>query len=428
MNSGCKKVSLLCTSFFFVTFAKNKNNSKQKKHSRMIQYSFIDLNHIWNNSAEVRLAIFTALTIALLYLCDLICRKIIIPAVNKVTSKTTSKWDDILFNSEVLTHTTRLIPPFILIAILPHLFEETHTIFFWADKIIDIYIVATATRLACSIFNALYDLSNEDQRLKNRTLKGVFEMFKIIALCIGAIIIISIVIDKNPANILTGLGAMAAVLMLVFKDPIMGLVAGVQLSANDMLRPGDWITLPKHNADGMVIEVTLTTVKVQNWDKTISTIPPYALVSESFQNWRGMFDSGGRRIKRSLYIDMNTVGFCSKEQVEKFKEKGWLEGIECTDGQVVNLTVLRNYLDIYLRNNERVNHEMIFMIRQLQPTPQGLPLELYFFSANTAWVAYEHLQADVFEHILAVMPEFGLKVFQAPAGNDLTGLTGAKER
>lgn len=262
--------------------------------------------------------------------------------------------------------------------------------------------------------------------MKNRTLKGVFEMFKIIALCIGAIIIISIVIDKNPANILTGLGAMAAVLMLVFKDPIMGLVAGVQLSANDMLRQGDWITLPKHGADGMVTEVTLTTVKVQNWDKTITTIPPYALVSESFQNWRGMFDSGGRRIKRSLYIDMNTVGFCSKEQIEKFREKGWLKGIECTDGQVVNLTVLRNYLDIYLRNNERVNHEMIFMIRQLQPTPQGLPLELYFFSADTAWVAYEHLQADVFEHILAVMPEFGLKVFQAPAGNDLTGLTGAK--
>ena len=243
-------------------------------------------------------------------------------------------------------------------------------------------------------------------------------MFKIISLCIGAIIIISIVVDKNPANILTGLGAMAAVLMLVFKDPIMGLVAGVQLSANDMLRQGDWITLPKHNADGEVVEVTLTTVKVQNWDKTITTIPPYVLVSESFQNWRGMFDSGGRRIKRSLYIDMNTIGFCTKEQVEKFRQKGWLNGIDCDDEHIVNLTVLRNYLDIYLRNNKRVNQNLILMVRQLQPTAQGLPLELYFFSANTAWVAYEHLQADVFEHIFAIMPEFGLKVFQTPAGND----------
>ncbi len=383
----------------------------------MLQHSFIDFNELWSNS-EARLAILITSAIVLFYICDIICRRLILPAVNKVTSKTTSKWDDILFNRDVLTNVSRLIPPIVLKVILPYLFSESHTVFFWADKVIDIYIVATATRLACAIFNSLYDISNENQRMKNRTLKGVFQMFKIIALCIGAIIIVSIVIDKNPANILTGLGAMAAVLMLVFKDPIMGLVAGVQLSANDMLRQGDWITLPKHNADGEVVEVTLTTVKVKNWDKTITTIPPYVLVSESFQNWRGMFDSGGRRIKRSLYIDMNTIGFCSKEQVEKFREKGWLKGIECADRQVVNLTVLRNYLDIYLRNNERVNHEMIFMIRQLQPTPQGLPLELYFFSADTAWVAYEHLQADVFEHILAVMPEFGLKVFQAPAGND----------
>ncbi|MBE6295680.1 MAG: mechanosensitive ion channel family protein [Bacteroidales bacterium] len=391
----------------------------------MLQHSFIDFNELWSNS-EARLAILITSAIVLFYICDIICRRLILPAVNKVTSKTTSKWDDILFNRDVLTNVSRLIPPIVLKVILPYLFSESHTVFFWADKVIDIYIVATATRLACAIFNSLYDISNENQRMKNRTLKGVFQMFKIIALCIGAIIIVSIVIDKNPANILTGLGAMAAVLMLVFKDPIMGLVAGVQLSANDMLRQGDWITLPKHNADGEVVEVTLTTVKVKNWDKTITTIPPYVLVSESFQNWRGMFDSGGRRIKRSLYIDMNTIGFCSKEQVEKFREKGWLKGIECTDGQVVNLTVLRNYLDIYLRNNERVNHEMIFMIRQLQPTPQGLPLELYFFSADTAWVAYEHLQADVFEHILAVMPEFGLKVFQAPAGTDLSGLIGTR--
>ena len=300
--------------------------------------------------------------------------------------------------------------------------EQDAVVHFWSAKVIKIYITAISIKLSFSVLNAFYDLSIQNQKLRNRTLKGVFQMFKIIAICVGAIIIVSIVIDKNPANILTGLGAMAAVLMLVFKDPIMGLVAGIQLSANDMLRPGDWITLPKHDADGMVVEVTLTTVKVQNWDKTITTIPPYVLVSESFQNWRGMFDSGGRRIKRSIYIDMNSIGFCSKEQIEKFTGKGWMEGIEQNDGKIVNLTVLRNYLDIYLRSSKRVNQDMILMIRQLQPTAQGLPLELYFFSADTAWVAYEHLQADVFEHLIAMLPEFGIKVFQNPAGRDLNEL------
>ena len=281
----------------------------------MLLYSLTNLDMLWSGSNEARFAIFIASAIILFYTCDIVFRKVVIPVVKKVTAKTASRWDDILFNEGVLTNISRLIPPIVLMLILPYLFEKSHGIFFWTDKIINIYIVATATRLSFAIFNSLYDIYNQDKRAKNRTLKGVFEMFKIISLCIGAIIIISIVVDKNPANILTGLGAMAAVLMLVFKDPIMGLVAGVQLSVNDMLRQGDWITLPKHNADGEVIEVTLTTVKVQNWDKTITTIPPYVLVSESFQNWRGMFDIGGRRVKRSIDIDMHTVRFCTPEEL-----------------------------------------------------------------------------------------------------------------
>lgn len=381
-----------------------------------------DIIQAWNETIELRLTIFVATCILLLYLTDLICRKAIVPLANKITRRTSSRWDDILLNSDVLTNIFRIFPPIIMLALLPHMFGQDSTIYFWSAKVIAIYITAISIKLSFALLNALYDISNQNQRLKNRTLKGVFQMFKIIAICVGAIIIISIVIDKNPSNVLTGLGAMAAVLMLVFKDPIMGLVAGVQLSANDMLRPGDWITLPKHDADGEVVEVTLTTVKVQNWDKTITTIPPYALVSESFQNWRGMFDSGGRRIKRSIYIDMNSISFCTPEQQKRFGERGWLKGLEEHDESIVNLTVLRNYLDIYLRSNKRVNQEMTLMIRQLQPTAQGLPLELYFFSANTAWVAYEHLQADIFEHIIAMLPEFGLKVFQNPAGRDLNGL------
>lgn len=381
-----------------------------------------DIIQAWNETIELRLTTFVATCILLLYLTDLICRKAIVPLANKITRRTSSKWDDILLNSDVLTNIFRIFPPIIMLALLPHMFGQDSTIYFWSAKVIAIYITAISIKLSFALLNALYDISNQNQRLKNRTLKGVFQMFKIIAICVGAIIIISIVIDKNPSNVLTGLGAMAAVLMLVFKDPIMGLVAGVQLSANDMLRPGDWITLPKHDADGEVVEVTLTTVKVQNWDKTITTIPPYALVSESFQNWRGMFDSGGRRIKRSIYIDMNSISFCTPEQQKRFGERGWLKGLEEHNESIVNLTVLRNYLDIYLRSNKRVNQDMTLMIRQLQPTAQGLPLELYFFSANTAWVAYEHLQADIFEHIIAMLPEFGLKVFQNPAGRDLNGL------
>jgi miniconductance mechanosensitive channel len=224
-------------------------------------------------------------------------------------------------------------------------------------------------------------------------------------------------------NILTGLGASAAILMLVFKDTIMGLVAGVQLSANNMLRPGDWITMPKYGADGTVIEVTLTTVKVQNWDNTITTIPPYALVSDSFQNWRGMRESGGRRIKRSLNIDMTTVHFCTPQQLKNFEKRGWLEGFERTGKEEVNLHVFRHYLERYLRHHPRVNTSLTLMVRQLQPTPQGLPIELYFFSANKDWIPYERLQAEVFDHVLAVLPQFGLKVFQSPTGTDILALS-----
>ena len=190
-----------------------------------------------------------------------------------------------------------------------------------------------------------------------------------------------------------------------------------------MLRPGDWITMPKYGADGTVIEVTLTTVKVRNWDNTITTVPPYALVSDSFQNWRGMRESGGRRVKRSINIDMNTVRFCTPEQMKKIEKQVWMSGFEKTGKEEVNLYVFRHYLEYYLRHNPRVNTELILMVRQLQPTPQGLPIELYFFSANKDWIPYERLQAEVFDHLLAVLPEFGLRVFQIPSGLDVLSLS-----
>lgn len=360
------------------------------------------------------------------FLSDLICRKAIVPAIKKLTAKTQATWDDYLFNSSVLANVCHLVPPIVIYVLLPFAFpDEQFTLAFFL-KLCRVYIIAISMRLVCSFLTSLYTISNGHEKLKNHSLKGVYQMLKLVVICVGVIIIVSTLIDKDPVAILTGLGASAAILMLVFKDTIMGLVAGVQLAANNMLRPGDWITIPKYGADGTVVEVTLTTVKVQNWDRTITTVPPYALVSDSFQNWRGMHESDGRRIKRSLNIDMTTVGFCSARQWKEFEERGWLDGFERTGEQEVNLHVFRHYIECYLRRNPRVNADMTLMVRQLQPTPQGLPIELYFFSADKNWIPYERLQAEVFDHVLAVLPAFGLKVFQSPTGADLASFSAGR--
>ena len=357
----------------------------------------------------------------IIYIINLICSRGIIPLIRKITNGTRSKWDDIMLNDTLLKDVVRLVAPITIAAVLPVAFTDGNHVLDFFLKVNYIYMIVMVSKLLCTFFNALYDLSNQNDKLKNHPLKGVYQMLKIAVICIALIIIVSILINKNPGYILTALGASAAVLMLVFKDMIMGLVAGVQLSANDMLRPGDWISMPKYGADGDVIEVTLTTVKVQNWDKTITTIPPYALVSDSFQNWRGMHNSGGRRVKRSIYIDMRSITFCTDQQMKEFKRKGWLNGVEREDRFTVNLHVFRNYLDRYLRQHPRVNQHMTIMIRQLQPTALGLPLELYFFSDGTAWIPYEHLQAEIFEHVFAMLPTFGLRVFQSPMGIDFNG-------
>ena len=357
----------------------------------------------------------------IIYIINLICSRGIIPLIRKITNGTRSKWDDIMLNDTLLKDVVRLVAPITIAAVLPVAFTDGNHVLDFFLKVNYIYMIVMVSKLLCTFFNALYDLSNQNDKLKNHPLKGVYQMLKIAVICIALIIIVSILINKNPGYILTALGASAAVLMLVFKDMIMGLVAGVQLSANALLRPGDWISRPKYGADGDVIEVTLTTVKVQNWDKTITTIPPYALVSDSFQNWRGMHNSGGRRVKRSIYIDMRSITFCTEHQMKEFKRKGWLNGVEREDRFTVNLHVFRNYLDRYLRQHPRVNQHMTIMIRQLQPTAQGLPLELYFFSDGTAWIPYEHLQAEIFEHVFAMLPTFGLRVFQSPMGIDFNG-------
>lgn len=355
------------------------------------------------------------------FMADVVCRRLLLPLVKRLTRATRAAWDDILLSDTLLKDVSRLVPPILIAVLMPLAFSHAHPTLDLLLKVNLIYLIAIIAKLLCTFLSALYDLSSHQDRLKNHPIKGIYQMLKIVVICVALIIVVSILINKNPGYILTALGASAAVLMLVFKDTIMGLVAGVQLSANDMLRPGDWISMPKYGADGDVEEVTLTTVKVRNWDKTITTIPPYALVSDSFQNWRGMQESGGRRVKRSVYIDMRSISFCSDEQMAEFERRGWLDGIEREDKFVVNLHVFRNYLEDYLQHHPRVNSGMTIMVRQLQPTAQGLPLELYFFSDGTEWVPYEHLQSEILEHVFAVMPTFGLRVFQSPMGIDFSG-------
>lgn len=355
----------------------------------------------------------------LAFIVDKICRRIIIPAIRRVTQKTESIWDDHLLSDDFLKNLCRLIPPIAVYALIPLAFSNEPALLAFILKLCWVYITIVSMKLICAFITSLYAISCNHERFKDHSLKGFYQMLKLVVICIGAIVIISTLIDKNPIAILTGLGAGTAILMLVFQDTIKGLVAGIQLMVNDMLRPGDWITMPKYGADGDVIEVTLTTVKVRNWDKTITTVPPYALVNDSFQNWRGMFDIGGRRVKRYINIDMNTVRFCTKEELENFKKQPWMEGFEETGKEEVNLYIFRHYMEHYLRTHPKVSQEMTMTVRQLQPTAQGMPIELYFFSADTAWLNYEHLQAEVFDHVLAMLHIFDLKVFQSPTGLDL---------
>lgn len=338
-------------------------------------------------------------------------RLLLIPFIHRLTAKTKAKWDEALFNRQLLIAFSRLLPPIIWYLFLPMVFTTTPMLLLILQKACLIYLVVTTLRLISTFLSTLYELSSNHEKLRHRPLKGIYQMVQLIAILVGVIIMISILIDKDATTILAGLGASAAVMMLIFKDSILGLVAGIQLSANDMLRPGDWITMSKYGADGYVIEVSLTTVKVQNFDKTITTLPPYALVSDSYQNWRGMWENGGRRIKRSLFIDMNTIRFCpSAAEPASVAD-------QAADAPV-NLRLYRQYVLDYLERHPHVKNDMMKMVRQLPSTPQGLPLEVYCFADTTEWVEYERIQDEIFDHLIAVLPRFGLRIYQQPAGAD----------
>ncbi|WP_291530473.1 mechanosensitive ion channel family protein [Bacteroides sp. UBA939] len=374
------------------------------------------------------------------YLADAVCRHIMLKIVSRLVKQTKATWDDIIFDRKVMIHLSRMVAPILIYILLPLAFSDTGSATLaLIQRFCLIFVIIMFLSFISSLLTAVYSVYSEKEQFRDRPLKGFLQTAQVILYFVGGIIIVSILIDRSPGVLLTGLGASAAVLMLVFKDSIMGFVSGVQLSANNMLKVGDWITMPKYGADGDVIEVSLNTVKVRNFDKTITTIPPYLLVSDSFQNWRGMQESGGRRIKRSINIDMNSVKFCTPEMLAKFRKIHILtDYIERTEGVIkeyneerdidnsilvngrrqTNLGVFRAYMNCYLKAHPGVNQDLTCMVRQLQPTDRGIPLELYFFSSTTSWIPYEDLQSDVFDHLLAIISEFDLYVFQSPSGGD----------
>ncbi len=353
------------------------------------------------------------------------------------TSKT--KWDDYLLEHRIFHKAAYLIPGFFIgwtVVPIFNGYDETITTLFVILSVYKYIIVAY-------VFNAILDtivqVYNDQSETKKLPIKGFAQIIKLFVWLIIFILIVSTFLHKNPTSILAGLGAVSAILLLVFKDTILGFVGGIQLAAFDMVKEGDWISLPKYDADGTVIDISITTVKVKNWDNTISTIPTYSLISDSVKNWRGMEESDGRRIKRSILLDMHSVKFCTPEMLERFTKFEFLgDYIKETEENIqkqnklrnadtsllvnglrqTNIGVFRAYLTRYLENHPYVNHEMTTMVRQLSPTEKGIPMEIYVFSRIKSWVEYEGIQSDIFDHILAVIPQFELSVFQEPSGAD----------
>lgn len=405
-------------------------------------FTFQDLNFPDFYARFAGVAI-TLLAIALLaFIAHWITTKIVKKVVHRFVANTKTEWDDFLLQRKVFHSLAHLSSALIFYYSLN--FSEIQEVTRLLTIFTYVYFVVIFVKVASGVLKASNDIYLTTPYAANRSIKGYIQLVMILVYSIAIIFVISIVVDKSPLYLLGGLSAIAAVLLLVFKDTILGFVASIQLSANKMLKPGDWIEMPKYNANGTVIDITLNTVKVQNFDKTISTIPTYALVSDSFLNWAGMEEAEGRRIKRSVNIDMKSIHFCDTKMLERFKRftlvsqyvtdkqeeirefnqsRGIADDMYPNGRRQTNLGIFRKYLEAYLQNNPNINQEMTLLVRQLQPGETGIPLEIYVFSKNKDWAVYESIQADIFDHILAIIPEFDLRVFQNPSGHDVQDLT-----
>lgn len=380
--------------------------------------------------------------LALAFMADWITRRVLLRLIGQAVAATPNKYDDALLGRGVISRLAHVVPALVVflgISYVPGLPDGLVTV---VRNVANAYMIFTVALSLGNVLNAIGDIYERTNpaRARNRPIKGYLQLIKIIAFIVAGILVVAVLIERSPLLLLSGLGAMTAVLMLVFKDTILSFVASVQLSSHDMLRVGDWLEMPALNADGDVIDIALHTVKVQNWDRTITSIPTWRLINESFKNWRGMSESGGRRIKRALYLDQTSVRFLSDEERARLKRFALIdeyldrkrEELEAYNKvlleqgrdpvntrRVTNLGTFRAYVAAYLKAHPRVHPEMTQMVRQLQPGPTGLPLEVYCFTATTAWVEYEGIQADIFDHLYAILPEFGLRIFQEPGGADM---------
>ncbi len=376
------------------------------------------------------------LIVGLCAVANFVTKKIVLRVIASFIMKNRFTWDNVILERKVFHRLAHIVPA-VIIYYFAQVFPHYQTLI---EKGAVITIIIVSMMAIDAFLNACNDIYNTYEISKIKPIRGYTQVIKIFVFIIGAIIIVSGLIGQSPLLLLSGLGALSAVLMLIFKDSILGLVAGVQLSANDMVRVGDWIEMPKYNADGDVIDISLNTVKVLNFDKTITMIPSYALISDSFRNWRGMRQAGGRRIKRAVYIDASSIGFCSREMLGRFsriqlladyienKEReitehngrnGIDKSLEVNGRQLTNIGVFRVYVKNYLRQHALIHRDLTLLVRQLAPTEHGLPLEIYAFVQDTNWAVYESVQSDIFDHIFASAPTFGLRIFQSPTGHDL---------
>lgn len=409
------------------------------------------LSHLFTALEPYPWAITTLQLTALLlfvWLVNVVARRLLARALAGAARVALTQWDESLLGKGVIGRLAQVVPALTVYYGIAFVSGLPPMIVPVVRGVANAYVVLTVVLAIGNLLNALGQVyeQRDPERARARPIKGYLQLVKIVLYLIATILIIATLFNRDPLLLLSGLGAMTAVLLLVFKDTLLSLVASVQLSTHDMLRVGDWIEMPQLNADGFAIDISLHTVKVQNWDKTITTIPTWRLISESFKNWRGMFESGGRRIKRSIYLDQASVRFLTPEErerlrrfalidgyldrkraeLEEYNEKLAAEGKDPVNTRrVTNIGTFRAYVQAYLQAHPRIHQQMIMLVRQLQPGPTGLPLEIYCFTSSTAWVEYESIQADVFDHLYAILPEFGLRVFQQPSGADVGGAVGA---
>lgn len=345
------------------------------------------------------------------WLSYIVAKKLLIPIINRLTARTKATWDDVLLNRDVLLKVCAIVPAVVIYKLLPLVFYEAPFVQEMLNRLTSIYITVASVQLGIAVINSFRNLETTESSSRQQYLQSFCGVLKIVAIFIGVIVVVALVIDKSPMKLFAGLGATSAVLMLVFKDTIEGLVAGIRLTSNDMIRRGDWITVPSTTVDGEVMEMTLTTVKVQNFDNTIVTVSPKTLVDGSFQNWKGMQESGGRRVKRLVYFDFLSIKPASQELKDMCQEKGFLTMQEMK-GDLTNLGLYRKYMENWLKRSPEVNTEFTCMVRQLEATNTGLPIEFYFFLSNKEWIVYEHNLAEIMEWAYTMASEFGLHIYE----------------